>query len=208
MREMLLPSDAREHLAYIARLVFARRLTDASGGNISLREGDRIWMSPAHAGSEQQWQIEAKDVVGLDLAGNLCEGPDRRTREWQIHLGIYNAFERAGGIIHAQAGYLMAFVAAGKPIPPVLEHTQKFGVIGLTPPAKAHSAELARLVVEALRPLKEALAQHAIATLIPQHGIFVVGRGLDDAFDILERIETNAQALLLGTLLHDWPSHR
>ena len=195
-----MPRNPREHLVHIARLVFARRLTDSSGGNISLRQGDHVYMSPTHAGSRQQWQIEAKDVVMLDLRGNVIEGADRRTREWQVHLGVYNAFERAGGIIHGQAGYLMSFVAASKPIPPVLEHTQKFGVIGLTRPAKAHSAELARLVVEALEPQKSALEKHGIATLVPQHGIVVVGRDLDDAFDTLERIETNAQAILLGRL--------
>ena len=34
-----------------------------------------------------------------------------------------------------------------------------------------------------------------------QHGIIVVGRDLDDAFDTLDRLETNAQAILLGKLL-------
>lgn len=194
-------SDPREHLASIARLVFARRLTDASGGNISLRRGDRVWASPSKAGSKQQWQITAEDVVELDLQGNLVSGPNRKTRELQVHLAIYNEFERAGGIIHAQAGYLMAFVAAGKPMPPALEHTQKFGAIGLTKSAKAHSAELAACVLETLRPHKQDLEKHAIATLIPQHGILVVGRDLDDAFDALDRLETNAQALLLGKLL-------
>jgi len=199
------PADPREHLARIARLVFARRLTDASGGNISLREGNRIYMSPSRAGSKQQWQIEARDVVVLDFEGNVTEGPDRRTREWQFHLGIYNALAQAGGIIHAQAGYLMAFVAAGRPMPAVLEHTQKFGTIGLTPPAPAHSAELARNVVETFRPLAEALEKHALATFVPQHGIIVVGRDLDDAFDTLDRLETNAQAILMGKLLGNAP---
>ncbi|HUU13104.1 MAG TPA: class II aldolase/adducin family protein, partial [Terriglobia bacterium] len=97
--------------------------------------------------------------------------------------------------------YLMTFVAAARPIPPVLEHTQKFGIIGLTQPAKAHSAELASNVLSALQSQEEALAKHAIATLIPKHGIVVVGRDLDDAFDTLERIETNTQAILLGKLL-------
>jgi L-fuculose-phosphate aldolase len=54
--------------------------------------------------------------------------------------------------------------------------------------------------MEALEPQKSALEKHGIATLVPQHGIVVVGRDLDDAFDTLERIETNAQAILLGKL--------
>jgi L-fuculose-phosphate aldolase len=193
--------DPREHLARIARLVFARRLTDASGGNLSLRQGDRVYMTPAKAGSKQQWQIEPGDVVALDFQGNLAGGPDRRTREWQFHLGIYRAFERAGGIIHAQGGHFMAFVAAGKPMPTVLEHTKKFGTIGLVRFAPAHSADLAENVLEALRPQAPGLEHHAIATMAPQHGIIVVGRDLDDAFDTLDRLETNARALLLGKLL-------
>lgn len=193
--------DPREHLARIARLVFARGLTDASGGNLSLRQGGRVYMTPAKAGSKQQWQIEPADIVGLDLQGNLVEGPDRRTREWQFHLGIYRAFERAGGIIHAQGGHFMAFVAAGKSMPMVLEHTQKFGTIGLARFAPAHSADLAENILSALRPQSPGLERHAIATMVPQHGIIVVGRDLDDAFDTLDRLETNARAVLLGKLL-------
>ncbi|MFB3920615.1 MAG: class II aldolase/adducin family protein [Terriglobia bacterium] len=196
-----MPADPREHLARIARLVFARRLTDSSGGNISLRAGDRVYMSPSHAGSRQQWQIEPGDVVALDFEGHVIDGPERRTREWQFHLGIYRALARAGAVIHAQGGHFMAFVAAGRPMPPVLEHTRKFGTIGVTPPAPAHSADLARIIVEAFRPSAETLEKHALAAFVPQHGIVVVGRDLDDAFDTLDRLETNAQAFLLGKLL-------
>ena len=196
-----MPTDPRDHLARIARLVFARRLTDSSGGNISLRASDRVYMSPSRAGSKQQWQIEPGDVVVLDFEGKVIEGPDRRTREWQFHLGIYKALSRAGGIIHAQAGYLMTFVAASRPMPAVLEHTRKFWTIGITPPAPAHSAELARNVVETFRSQAEGLEKHALATIVPQHGIIVVGRDLDEAFDTLDRLETNAQAILMGKLL-------
>lgn len=193
--------DPRGHLARIARLVFDRRLTDASGGNLSLREEDRIYMTPARAGSKQQWQISAEDIVVLDPEGNLVDGPDRRTREWQFHLGIYRNFARAGGVIHGQAGNLMAFVAAGKPMVPVLEHTRKFGTIGMAKYAPAHSADLATNIIEALASQAADLERHAIATMVPQHGIIVVGRDLDDAFDTLDRLETNAQAALLGRLL-------
>lgn len=158
-------------------------------------------MTPAKAGSKQQWQIEPDDIVALDFRGNLVEGPDRRTREWQFHLGIYRTFERAGGIIHAQGGHFMAFVAAGRPMPTVLEHTKKFGTIGLTRFAPAHSPDLAENILAALRPQVAGLEHHAIATMVPQHGIVVVGRDLDDAFDTLDRLETNARALLLGKLL-------
>ena len=200
-----MPKEPREHLVHICRLLFARRLNDATGGNISLRQDDRIFMSPAHAGSRQQWQIEPPDVVVLDLQGNVLEGPSRRSREAQVHLALYNSFVRQGAVIHAHPEYIMVFVAAGQAIPPVLEHTQKFGTIRLARPAKAHSSELARSVVEALQPQEQAFEKHGIATLMPQHGIVVVGRDLDDAFDTLERIEANARTLLLSVLLRHLP---
>jgi len=197
--------EPREHLVQICRLLFARRLNDATGGNISLRQGDHIFMSPAHAGSRQQWQIELADVVVLDLEGNVLEGPSRRSREAQVHLALYHSFVRQGAIIHAHPEYIMVFVAAGQAIPAALEHTQKFGTIGLARPARAHSSELAQNVVEALEPQKQAFEKHGIATLMPQHGIVVVGRDLDDAFDTLERIEANARTLLLSALLPRLP---
>jgi L-fuculose-phosphate aldolase len=193
--------DPREHLARIARLVFDRRLTDASGGNLSLREEDRVYMTPSRAGSGQQWQISPEEIVTLDLNGILVDGPDRRTREWQFHLAIYRNFQRAGAVVHSQGGNFMAFVAAGKPMPPVLEHTMKFGTIGLTEPSPAHSSDLAEKVIRALAPHGEELAKHAIVTMVPQHGIIIVGRDLDDAFDTLDRLETNAQAIIFGKLL-------
>ncbi len=162
-------------------------------------------MSPAFAGGKQQWQIEPGDVVVLDLEGKLLEGPNRRSREYRIHLGIYTHFPLAGGVIHSQSGHFMAFVATGRPISPVVELAQKFGAIGLARPAKAHSAELAENVVCALEPQKQDLEKHGIATLMPHHGIVVVGSSLDDAFDTLERIENNARTLLLSSLLSHAP---
>ena len=56
-------------------------------------------------------------------------------------------------------------------------------------------------MVEGLRPQAHKLASHPIATLIPRHGIFVVGANLDTTFDSLERIDRGAYYHLMGRLL-------
>ena len=91
----------------------------------------------------------------------------------------------------------MPFVTLGKPIPPVWEDTVKFGVIQLVAETPAHSAALAGQVAEGLLPQASALSQHGIAILIPKHGIVVAGRDLSDAYDTLERINGNAECILL-----------
>ena len=35
-----------EKIAYVGRRMFERRLTDMAGGNVSAREGDRLYISP------------------------------------------------------------------------------------------------------------------------------------------------------------------
>ena len=47
----------------------------------------------------------------------------------------------------------------------------------------------AKVVVEALLPQRAKLQKHAIACLLPRHGITVAGRDLSDAYDALERLD-------------------
>jgi L-fuculose-phosphate aldolase len=206
-----MPLDPREQVVRFARLLFERQLFDTTGGNLSVRRGDRVFCSPSFAASRQQWQIENDDVVVMDLEGNVVEGPDRKSRETQIHLGVYRRFSKAGGVIHGQAGHYMPFVLAARPIPSVLELAERLGTIGVAARAKAHSAELASNVVAALSLHEADLEKHGIATLLPRHGIVVVDQDLAGALETLERIENNARAVLLMVLLNqlptEWASH-
>ena len=39
--------------------------------------------------------------------------------------------------------------------------------------------------------------------IAPWHGLFVVGKDIDAAFDLTERIDTNAYCILMGRLLSE-----
>lgn len=181
--------EARIHLCDVARMAYDRRLLDSAGGNFSLRVGERIYCTPRYAGSRKRWQLEPQDILLLDLEGNKLEGEGELSREVRMHVGVYHAFPEAGAVCHAHPLNVLAFAHLRRPIPPASEQTEKYGVIPLTEAQPAHSPELARTVVETLTPMREKLARHAIACLIPDHGITVVGRDLDDAYDALERID-------------------
>lgn len=99
----------------------------------------------------------------------------------------------------------MAFAVAGRPITPVLENTLKFGVIRVCRFAPAHSDALAENIATELRGQEATIRKQAAAVIAPWHGLFVVGRDLEAAFDAAERIEVNAQCILMSRLLPGEP---
>ncbi len=44
--------NIRRSICEIGRILFDRELTDSSGGNISIREGDKVYISPRRTGPE------------------------------------------------------------------------------------------------------------------------------------------------------------
>lgn len=193
--------ETRQHIVRIAKLMFERHLTDSAGGNVSVRVGERIFATPRYSGSKRQWQLEPDLIMDLDPDHITVSQQERISREIRVHFGIYRAFPLVQAVIHAHPRYVMPFVTLGRPIPPVWEDTVKFGTIRLVAETPAHSPALAELVVEALLPKADLLQKNAIAVLIPKHGIVVAGRDLDDAYDTLERINGNAESILLCKLL-------
>lgn len=193
--------DPRVHLARIGKLAFDRKLLDAAGGNITTRFGDRVYMSRSYAGGRHQWDLRPEDVLVLDLDGNVLAGEGEFSREGAVHMACYGAFPEAGCVFHAHSLNIMPWVSREIPIPPMSEQTDKFGPIGFCKWAATHTPELAVNVVEALRPQADHIPKHPIATLIPRHGIFVVGADLNLTFDALERIDRNAYIALMARLL-------
>ncbi|HLF75126.1 MAG TPA: ribose 5-phosphate isomerase B [Anaerolineales bacterium] len=196
-------SQTRMKIAETGRLVFARHLTDAAGGNISVRVGDLVCITPRYSGSRRHWQLQPEQVLVSDLSGNRLEGDGEISREAKVHFRLYQEFPDAACVLHSHARNVMPFVAAGQPIEPVLEATLKFGTIPVTRFAPAHSERLADAIVEMVRGKDEYIRKYAAAVIAPWHGLFVVGRDIDAAFDLTERIDTNAYCILQGRLLSE-----
>ena len=196
-------SQTRARIADTGRMVFERHLTDAAGGNISVRVGDdKVCITPRYSGSRRHWHLQPNQVLVSDMLGNKLEGDGDVSRESKVHFRIYQEFPDAKAVLHSHARNVMVFVASGQPIEPVLEATLKFGTIPVAKNfAPAHSEKLADAIGEALQGKDEAIAKYATAVMAPWHGLFVVGKDLDAAFDLTERIDTNAYCILMSRLL-------
>jgi ribose 5-phosphate isomerase B len=194
-------SQTRNKIAETGKMVFERHLTDAAGGNISVRVGDMVCITPRYSGSKQHWQLQPDQVLVSDLFGNKLEGDGEISRESKVHYRLYQEFPDATCVLHSHPRDVMVFVSAGQPIEPVLEATLKFGIIPVTKFAPAHSEKLADAIVDSVRGKEDYIRKYATAVIAPWHGLFVVGRDIDAAFDLTERIDINAYCILMGRLL-------
>lgn len=192
--------STRERICEIGRLLYDRKLTDAAGGNISVRVGSRICITPRYAGSNFQWRLNPDQVLVADLAGNQLEGNGELSREAKVHFRLYNEFPDGNAVIHCHAENVLVFCAAGLPMIPVLESTLKFGEIGFSVFAPAHSKELADSIASELHKKENALKIQAAAVMAPWHGLFVLGKSLDAAYDAAERLDGNARILMASAL--------
>ncbi|HXF63497.1 MAG TPA: class II aldolase/adducin family protein [Caldilineaceae bacterium] len=196
---MLASQDPRPAMVEIAHLLYERRLTNAAGGNLSCRVGDSIYITPRYLGSKHRWQLRKEMILVYDSQFQIVEGdPARLSREARMHFACYRNFPEVNSVIHAHPQYLTVFASAGEALPPVNQYTEKFGAVEVVPNLPSHSQELADAVVAALRPRAAALSKHGLGLILAWHGVAVVGRDLDDAYDTLERLEWSAQTWLLA----------
>lgn len=193
--------EIRQQLVELARRMFERRLSDTAGGNISVRCGNRILISPRYSASRQHWQLQPEDFIEGDVDTDELLSHPRFSREGKAHLAIYRHFPDVNGVIHAHAFHVLPFCAAGKPIEPLLEQTQKFGVVPVCDWAPAHSDDLAANIIACLQGREEAIRKQAAAVVVPKHGLIVAGKDILAAFDAVERIDWNAWCILAQRLL-------
>lgn len=189
----------RAKLADMGRMLFERHLTDSAGGNLSCRVGELIIITPRFAGTAKRWQLTADDVLVTDADRNILLGNGQNSRESNAHYAMHATFREYGSVVmHAHSRHILVFAVAGRPMPPVLESTRKFGITPVLTYAPAHGAGLAENIVAGLRGRESLIKNAAAAVIASWHGLFLMGKDMDVAFDSLERLDTNAYILLQG----------
>jgi L-fuculose-phosphate aldolase len=193
--------DLKTLVLDIARLIWERRLSDTAGGNISIRDGDTVCVTPRLMGYRLRWQISEADLSIVRVTGEVLEGPKEITREGRMHLGLYETFPDAGAVIHAHPYWTTVFVAKSRPIVPTLETTQKFGTIDCVPEAHGYSEELAKNVIAHFTARRDRWEKAPLMAILPRHGIVAMGKDMNACFDVVDRIETECRCQILGRLL-------
>ena len=72
--------------------MFERRLADMAGGNVSAREGNKIYISPRYSGSRHHWQLYPEDIISGHVNSDELLNNPKFSREGKTHLAVYRNF--------------------------------------------------------------------------------------------------------------------
>jgi L-fuculose-phosphate aldolase len=183
-------------VASFMRRLYQQRLTTTSGGNISARCGNKIFITPS---GTDKGLLKSEDIGIMTIEGVIVGETFKPTIESEIHLGIYRTCSDVNAIVHAHPIAASAFAASRAPIK-TCYHAEAhviLGEIGYVAYCCPGTPELAGQVAIAVN-------EHN-CVLLRNHGALCVGGTLLQAFDRLEVLETAARINLImkGALKND-----
>jgi L-fuculose-phosphate aldolase len=160
-------------VSYSARLL-ADGLAVGSAGNISVRLGDVVAITPSGIGYDE---MRPADVCLVAPDGTELDGPDAETpsSETPMHLAIYAA-TTAAAVVHTHSPEVIA-LSASRPELPAIHYaiTGLGGPVRVAPYVRFGSAGLAAAAVGAL--------DGRTAVILRNHGAVTHGRDLAQAYD-------------------------
>ena len=169
----------------IGRDIFVSGLTTSHGGNMSMRDGDRIIIT--RRGS-MLGRLTDDDLVETGM--EPCSSDERCSREIVVHRAIYAATD-ARAIVHAHPPHTVAASFDAETIVPV--DSEGLYVLGTVPVVRATttiaSAEVGEVLAAALTG--------APVAVLATHGPFATGATLEEAFMHVSVLEASA---LIGRL--------
>jgi L-fuculose-phosphate aldolase len=190
----------RKSICEIARLLYEKDLVDSCGGNISVRDGDCVYIVPRKSGAKKRWSIEEDTIMVTDICMKPLMGNIKNiSRESPTHYHIYQNFPDINAVIHGHPLYMMVYGAAHMNIPPVTECMR--ARVGDMPIENIEeclpgSIDQAEKVVAHFKKRRDADPDSPFICNLPFHGAFSAGVDLDEAFMFLE-IANNCAKLLI-----------
>ena len=186
-------TKCKKEFLRISRRAVEMRLQSSTGGNISMRCGNRFLIK-GMGHSFHDLKESGISIVNID-GRSLLEIP-KPSKEIHFHLGVYRIRGEVCGVVHYHAPFSTAHAVKGVSIPLLTVHAKRIlKKIPITPEAPDGSKELADYVMSAFRD------REVKAILLAGHGLVAVGSTLAEAQNIAELVEESAKVSLLVRLL-------
>ncbi|MEU2249731.1 class II aldolase/adducin family protein [Streptomyces sp. NPDC019224] len=161
-----------------ARRTAAEGLVVGTSGNVSLRVGDTVLVTPSGVPYER---LRPEDLTGVDPEGRQILGKLAPTSELPLHLAIYRN-TGAAAVVHTHAVHATAVSTLVTEVPPVHYAAAMLGgTVRVAPYAGYGTPELAGNVLAALRD--------RTGCLLANHGTVTYGTTLDEAYDRTAQLE-------------------
>jgi methylthioribulose-1-phosphate dehydratase len=175
----LTPQQTRELVCELCRNFYNQGWASGTGGGISIKEGDKIYMAPSGV---QKERLKPEDIFVLDAQGETIEEPGRGLKLSQCSPLFMHAYQirNAGAVLHSHSLNAMMVTTQYDKHFRIRNMEMQKGVEGfgafdtLEVPIienTAYECDLADSLAEAIRNNPKS---HAI--LVRRHGVYVWGK--------------------------------
>lgn len=186
---------ARRALVEACRSMNTLGINQGTSGNISVRHGARMLISPSAVPYEDM-RPEQVAAMPIEGRGGAHEGPRKPSTEWRFHRAILRARPEANAVVHCHPPYATTLAITRRGIPACHYMVAVFGGadVRCSGYATFGTQELANEALQALE------GRHAC--LLANHGVVVCGPTLPRAMWLAVELETIARqyyhSLLIG----------
>jgi ribulose-5-phosphate 4-epimerase/fuculose-1-phosphate aldolase len=183
--------DERRSIVAAARSIFERSLTHGSTGNISMRAGGNILVTPT---GSSLGTVEASALSVIDSEGKHVDGP-RPSKEAFLHAAMLRSRPQSNAVVHTHSTYsaavsCLAGVDPEDALPPLTAYfAMRVGQLPLLPYFAPGD--------DALEQTAERAALTHPALLLSNHGPIVAGADVSSALDAIEELEETAKLFFL-----------
>ena len=158
-----------------ARQLVSAGLVTGAGGNISVRDGDHMWISPSGFSLEDARQ-EHYPCISV-ASGDIVAGEFRPSSEVLMHLYVYRVRSDVNAIFHAHPKMTNALCCAGHDLRAIFADYYVYlgGNVPHVPYVTVTTPELARVVE------REFKAPDCKGMVLRNHGTITVGASVKEA---------------------------
>ena len=184
--------DMKKELAEYGRKIYAKKFVIGAGGNISARLGNKVYIKASGASLENSGLSDYNEI-DLKTGRTIClKGPC--SIEIPMHLACYKARPDVGAVIHAHPVYgtILGMIGA------------KLGYISyefmFTMRSEAPIVDYKSPGSPALGCAVKKIIKKHNGALLKNHGVIVVGKDLEEAYERALALERAAKIYVFSRL--------
>jgi ribulose-5-phosphate 4-epimerase/fuculose-1-phosphate aldolase len=183
---------SKEDFCLFCRTLYDRHLVTGVGGNLSIRVGEKIFITPSGC---SLGDMVPDIVITMNEEGRVLES-GTPTKDVEVHLGVFSERPDVNVVCHTHGAYIIAVTTLLDPgpdaLPPITPGFVYFAYpLVMIPFMVPGSREFAKAATHQFSDSR------CSALLLQNHGLITVGEHFQEALDIAEEIDEVARVYLL-----------
>ena len=184
---MIDETTQRQAVVAAVQRLDALGLNRGSTGNVSVRQGAGMLITPTGSGAD----VQPEDLAWVGWDGTR-RGPWQPSSEWHFHQAVYLARPERMAVVHTHSTHATALACLRRPLPAFHYMVAVAGgdTVPLVPYFTFGTEALSQAVAHALHD--------RLACLLANHGLVAAGATLAQAMKVMLEIESLCEAYLVA----------